>query len=114
MVIKASRLGYEAQARQDKLQATSATMTPAFHQEWHRLRDATRTALQTSAKLEANNPEEMLAKARLLAAVIYREGRDDYRFALALSLLHDMGEKEFADRRDAVEAEARGCPTLTS
>ncbi len=84
--------GFEAQAKQD----SRAVDCP-------RLAAETREALRLASLIAALSPQDMLAKARLLASVVYREGRADYRFDLAISLLRDMGETTFAERRYDVE-----------
>ena len=87
-----TKRGFDAQAQQD----ARAVDCP-------RLAAETREALRLASLIEALSPQDMLAKARLLASVVYREGRADYRFDLAISLLRDLGETIFAERRYNVE-----------
>jgi hypothetical protein len=87
-----AKRGFDAQAQQD----ARAEDCPSLAAE-------TREALRQASRIKALSPQEMLAKTRLLASVVYREGRADYRFDLAVSLLRDMGETIFAERRYDVE-----------
>jgi hypothetical protein len=91
--------GFTAQVRQQTLRTNADPRSTEFGDEWNRLAAVTREALRLLSETKSQNPAEMLAKARLLAAVTYREGRSDYRFALALSLLRDMGETGLAEER---------------
>jgi hypothetical protein len=91
--------GFAAQVRQETLASKLDPRSAEYSEEWDLLAAETRDALRLLSESRSQNPAEMLAKARLLAAVTYREGHSDYRFALALSLLHDMGETVFAEDR---------------
>ena len=91
-LLEIAKLGFEAQAKQD-----------GRVEDCPRLAAETREALRLASLVAALSPEDMLVKARLLASVVYREGRPDYRFDLAISLLRDMGETTFAERRHDVE-----------
>jgi hypothetical protein len=80
-----------------------ATQQDVRAEDCPRLAAETREALKPASEVKALTPPDMVAKARLLASVVYREGRADYRFDLAISLLRDMGETNFAERRYDVE-----------
>lgn len=65
--------------------------------EWNRQARTVRISLKQSERLPAECVDDMLAKAELLAWVIYREGEHDQRYRLAQSLLDDieaMNEKK--------------------
>jgi hypothetical protein len=91
-LLEITKQGFDAQAQQD----ARAVDCP-------RLAAETREALRLASLIAALTPQDMLGKARLLASVVYREGLADYRFDLALSLLRDMGETAFAERRYNIE-----------
>ena len=91
-LLEIAQRGFEAQREQD----CRAVDCP-------RLAAETREALRLVSLIAALSPQDMLEKARLLASVVYREGLADYRFDLALSLLRDMGETSFAERRYNIE-----------
>lgn len=63
---------------------------PKDDTEWNRQARTVRVSLKQSARLPAGCVEDMLAKAELLARVIYREGEHDQRYRLAQSLLDDI------------------------
>lgn len=66
---------------------------PADDAEWNRQAANVRLSLKWSALLPADTDDDILAKAHLLASVVYREGEVDQRYRLAQSLLEDIAKK---------------------
>ncbi len=57
---------------------------------WNNHAKVVRDVLRRLSEMPAQSMNELTAKARMLAMVIEAEGKKDYRFALAESLLADI------------------------
>ncbi len=57
---------------------------------WNNHAKVVRDVLRRLSEMPAQSMSELAAKARMLAIVIEAEGKNDYRFALAESLLDDI------------------------